>query len=144
MTADKTMLLNEENLLELFLVREARCREQGKPRQVGWKMLRYQLKVPKQYQTLITEINELEKSFSELTDIEIRTQSFKFQNEYQETQNLSALISRSFALTREASKRTINLRHYDIQLIGGLVLNDGKTDGNSSVIFLSYLSFNDS
>ena len=82
--------------------------------------------VPKQYQTLITEINELEKVFSELTDIEIRTQSFKFQDEYKETQNLDALITRSFALTREASVRTLGLRHFDVQLIGGLVLNSNK------------------
>lgn len=82
--------------------------------------------IPKEYQTLISEINELEKVFSELTDIEMRTESFKFQSEYKETQNLNALISRSFALTREASVRTLGLRHFDVQLMGGLVLNSNK------------------
>ena len=82
--------------------------------------------IPKQYQTLINEINEFEKDFSELTDIELRTQSFKLQNEYKTTQNLNDLISRSFALTREASIRTLGLRHFDVQLMGGLVLNSNK------------------
>ena len=82
--------------------------------------------IPKQYQTLINEINELEKDFQELTDIELRTQSFKLQNEYKETKDLDSLISRSFALTREASVRTLGLRHFDVQLMGGLVLNSNK------------------
>lgn len=82
--------------------------------------------IPKQYQVLINEINELEKNFKELTDIELRTHSFQLQNEYKETKNLNNLISRSFALTREASKRTLGLRHFDVQLMGGLVLNNNK------------------
>ena len=82
--------------------------------------------IPKQYQTLINEINELEKNFNQLTDIELRTESFKLQNEFKETQNLNKLISRSFALTREASVRTLGLRHFDVQLMGGLVLNSNK------------------
>lgn len=82
--------------------------------------------IPKHYQILINEINEFEKDFSELTDIELRTQSFKLQNEYKNKQNLDNLISRSFALTREASIRTLGLRHFDVQLMGGLVLNSNK------------------
>jgi preprotein translocase subunit SecA len=82
--------------------------------------------IPKQYQSLINEINELEKDFKELTDIELRAQSFKLQNEYKETQDLDSLISRSFALTRESSVRTLGLRHFDVQLMGGLVLNSNK------------------
>ena len=82
--------------------------------------------IPKQYQTLINEINELEKDFNQLTDIELRTESFKLQNEFKETQNLNRLISKSFALTREASVRTLGLRHFDVQLMGGLVLNSNK------------------
>jgi preprotein translocase subunit SecA len=82
--------------------------------------------IPKQYQSLINDINELEKDFRYLTDVELRTQSFKLQSEYKHTQNLSALITRSFALTREASVRTLGLRHFDVQLMGGLVLNSNK------------------
>jgi len=82
--------------------------------------------IPKQYQNLINDINQLEKDFKTLSDVELRTQSFKLQNEYKETKNLNALISRSFALTREASVRTLGLRHFDVQLMGGLVLNNNK------------------
>lgn len=82
--------------------------------------------IPKAYQILINEINELEKNFSELTDNELRTQSFKLQNEYKETKDLNSLLSRSFALTREAGNRTLGLRHFDVQLLGGLVLNCNK------------------
>ena len=82
--------------------------------------------IPKQYQLLINDINELEKTLKDLTDIELRTESFKLQNEYKETQDLNSLISRSFALTRESSLRTLGLRHFDVQLMGGLVLNSNK------------------
>ena len=82
--------------------------------------------IPKQYQNLINDINQLEKDLKTLSDVELRTQSFKLQNEYKETQDLNALISRSFALTREASVRTLGLRHFDVQLMGGLVLNSNK------------------
>jgi preprotein translocase subunit SecA len=82
--------------------------------------------IPKQYQNLINDINQLEKDFKTLSDIELRAQSFKLQNEYKETEDLNALISRSFALTREASVRTLGLRHFDVQLMGGLVLNNNK------------------
>lgn len=82
--------------------------------------------IPKHYQSLINDINELEKDLKNLTDVELRLQSFKLQNEYKETQDLNALISRSFSLTREASVRTLGLRHFDVQLMGGLVLNSNK------------------
>ena len=82
--------------------------------------------IPKQYQNLINDINQLEKDLKTLSDVELRTQSFKLQNEYKETEDLNALISRSFALTREASVRTLGLRHFDVQLMGGLVLNNNK------------------
>jgi|JI91814BRNA_FD_contig_123_20656_length_6772_multi_15_in_0_out_2_3 preprotein translocase subunit SecA len=82
--------------------------------------------IPKQYQLLINEINELEKTLKDLTDVELRIQSFKLQNEYKQTQDLNSLITRSFALTRESSLRTLGLRHFDVQLMGGLVLNSNK------------------
>ena len=84
------------------------------------------ISIPKKYQILINDINELEKNFKELSDVELRTESFKLQNEYKQTNSLDSLISRSFALTREASTRTLGLRHFDVQLMGGLVLNSNK------------------
>ena len=79
-----------------------------------------------QYQSLINQINILENDFKTLSDSELRAKSFKLQKEYQDSQNLDLLIAESFALTREASVRTLGLRHFDVQLIGGLVLNNQK------------------
>ena len=78
------------------------------------------------YQKLINQINLLEEELKTLTNSELRAQNFKLKQEYQETQNLESLISKSFALTREVSLRTLGLKHFDVQLIGGLVLNNQK------------------
>jgi preprotein translocase subunit SecA len=78
------------------------------------------------YKSLINQINILEEDLKELTDSELRAKSLKLKKQYETEQNLDALISESFALTRESSKRTLGLRHFDVQLIGGLVLNDQK------------------
>lgn len=79
-----------------------------------------------QYQSLINQINILENDLRILSDSELRAKSFKLQKQYQEDKNLDSLIAQVFALTREASLRTLGLRHFDVQLIGGLVLNNQK------------------
>ena len=78
------------------------------------------------YQNLINQINNFEDTFKTLSDGELRAKNFKLQKQYQENSNLNSLIAESFALTREASLRTLGLRHFDVQLIGGLVLNNQK------------------
>jgi preprotein translocase subunit SecA len=78
------------------------------------------------YQSLINQINTLESELKTLTDSELRAKSFKLKKRYEFDQNLDPLIAESFALTREASSRTLGLRHFDVQLLGGLVLNDQK------------------
>ena len=78
------------------------------------------------YTNLINQINTLETELTLLNDSDLRAKSLKLQKQYKENQNLDCLIAESFALTREASKRTLGLRHYDVQLIGGLVLNNQK------------------
>jgi preprotein translocase subunit SecA len=78
------------------------------------------------YQNLINQINTLENELKTLTDSELRVKSSKLKKQYESTQNLNSIIAESFALTREASFRTLGLRHFDVQLIGGLVLNDQK------------------
>ena len=80
----------------------------------------------KKYQNLVNQINILEDELKLLTDSELRAKSFQLKKQYNRTQNLDSLIAESFALTREASVRTLGLRHFDVQLIGGLVLNDKK------------------
>jgi len=82
--------------------------------------------ITREYQTLITDINSLEFDLKVLTDIEILTKSNQLQQRYQSEQNLDSLIAEAFALTREASIRTLGLRHFDVQLLGGLVLNNNK------------------
>ena len=78
------------------------------------------------YQNLINQINILENELKPLTDSELRVKSSKLKKQYESTKNLNSLIAEAFALTREASLRTLGLRHFDVQLIGGLVLNDQK------------------
>jgi preprotein translocase subunit SecA len=78
------------------------------------------------YQSLINQINVLENDLKSLTDSELRAKSFQLRERYEIDQNLDSLIPESFALTREASFRTLGLRHFDVQLIGGLVLNDQR------------------
>jgi len=79
-----------------------------------------------QYQTLINQINTLEDELKTLTDSELRAKSFQLKTRYESNPKLDLLIAESFALTREASSRTLGLRHFDVQLLGGLVLNDQK------------------
>ncbi len=78
------------------------------------------------YQSLVNQINLLEDDLKALSDSELRAKSFKLKKQYEDNQNLDSLIAESFALTREASLRTLGLRHFDVQLIGGLVLNNQK------------------
>jgi preprotein translocase subunit SecA len=78
------------------------------------------------YQNLINQINLLEDNVKQLSDSELRAQNFKLKQKYKDSQDLTPLIAESFALTREASLRTLGLRHFDVQLIGGLVLNNQK------------------
>ena len=80
----------------------------------------------KRQRNLINQINLLEDNLKSLSDSELRFKTFKLKQEYQQTQKLDKLIAESFALTREASLRTLGFRHFDVQLIGGLVLNDQK------------------
>ena len=82
--------------------------------------------VTNQYQAVINQINALENNLKILTDTELRNKTFQLKKQYQEEQNLNSLITESFAITREASLRTLGLRHFDVQLVGGLVLNSGK------------------
>ena len=82
--------------------------------------------ITRKYQNLVNEINSFEETLQTLTDNELRVRSVNLKRRYQKLKNLDSLISESFALTREASLRTLGLRHFDVQLIGGIVLNNQK------------------
>ena len=82
--------------------------------------------VTNKYQVLINQVNALENNLKTLTDADLRNKTFQLKKQYQQEQDLDSLIAQSFAITREASLRTLGLRHFDVQLIGGLVLNSGE------------------
>lgn len=82
--------------------------------------------VTNQYQALINQINALENNLKTLTDTELRNKTSQLKKRYEQEKDLDPLIAQAFAITREASLRTLGLRHFDVQLIGGLVLNSGK------------------
>src|SRR3954453_19676796 len=79
----------------------------------------------KAYQKRAEAINRYEPEMEALSDAEIRQEADKLRERARGGASLDDLLPEAFALTREASKRTTGQRHYDVQLIGGMVLNDG-------------------
>ncbi|MCD6453047.1 MAG: preprotein translocase subunit SecA [Dehalococcoidales bacterium] len=75
---------------------------------------------------LVDEINELEASFERLSDDELRAKTDEFKARFKAGSSLDELLPEAFAAVREASRRTIGLRHFDVQLVGGIVLHQGK------------------
>ncbi|NLW60757.1 MAG: preprotein translocase subunit SecA [Firmicutes bacterium] len=75
---------------------------------------------------LVTRINELEAEFSGLSDQDLRAKTGEFKTRLQQGESLDDLLPEAFATVREAAKRTLGQRHFDVQLIGGVVLHEGK------------------
>lgn len=80
----------------------------------------------RQYERRVAEINALEERMQALADGAFPEETAKLKIRYQEGASLDALLPEAFALVREAARRTMGKRHYDVQLIGGQVLHDGK------------------
>jgi len=78
------------------------------------------------YQKRVAEINALEGDFEALSDEQLRARTEEFRKRLEAGESLDALLPEAFAAVREAAKRTLGQRHYDVQLIGGMVLHDGK------------------
>ena len=74
----------------------------------------------------VARINELEPSFQALTDAELKAKTDEFRKRLADGQTEDQLLPEAFAAVREAARRTLGLRHYDVQLIGGMVLHQGK------------------
>ncbi len=74
----------------------------------------------------VAAINELENSFKELSDEALKNKTEELRKRHAEGASLDDLLPEAFAATREAAVRTLGLRHYDVQLIGGMVLHQGK------------------
>ena len=75
---------------------------------------------------IIDKINALEKDFSALTDEQLRNKTTEFKQRIAKGETLDDILPEAFALVREAAKRVLGLRHYDVQLLGGMVLHSGK------------------
>jgi len=78
----------------------------------------------KRYQSKVDAINALEPEFAKLSDDELRQKTADYKQAYKDGKTLDGLLIPAFAIVREAAKRTLNMRHFDVQLIGGMVLND--------------------
>ncbi|MGF6241424.1 preprotein translocase subunit SecA [Paraburkholderia sp. GAS38] len=80
----------------------------------------------KQYQKTVTAINALEPQIEQLTDDQLRAKTGEFRQRIASGESLDKLLPEAFAVCREASKRVLKMRHFDVQLIGGMVLHYGK------------------
>ncbi len=80
----------------------------------------------KRLETRVEEINALEPEMQKLPDSEFPLRTAKFRQRIAEGESLDNLLPEAFALCREAGRRTLSMRHFDVQLIGGMALHEGK------------------
>jgi preprotein translocase subunit SecA len=74
----------------------------------------------------VAEISALEPQMQALTEEQLRDKTHEFRKRVADGESLDDLLSEAFAVVREAGKRVLNMRHFDVQLIGGMVLHAGK------------------
>ncbi|WP_152206036.1 preprotein translocase subunit SecA [Marinobacter changyiensis] len=79
----------------------------------------------KRMRKVVARINELEETFSGLSDSELQGKTAEFRRRLDEGETLDQLLPEVFATVREASRRTLGMRHFDVQLIGGITLHEG-------------------
>ena len=79
----------------------------------------------KRMRKTVTRINELEESFAGLSDSELQGKTLEFRRRLDEGESLDKLLPEAFATVREASRRAMGMRHFDVQLIGGITLHEG-------------------
>ena len=80
----------------------------------------------KKLQPTVEQINQLEAKFSQFSDQQLKEQTAKFKGELKNGKTLDDILPEAFACVREAAKRTLGLRHYDVQLLAGMVLHRGQ------------------
>jgi len=80
----------------------------------------------RRFQPLVDHINTLEPDFERLSDAELRARADEFKTRLKDGESLDEILPEAYAAVREAAKRTIKQRHFDVQLIGGIVLHQGK------------------
>ncbi|MFT3664432.1 preprotein translocase subunit SecA [Piscinibacter sp.] len=80
----------------------------------------------KQYRRVVEKINALEAGLEALSDEQLRAKTDEFRERHAKGETLDALLPEAFAVVREGSKRTLKMRHFDVQLLGGMTLHNGK------------------
>jgi preprotein translocase subunit SecA len=80
----------------------------------------------KGYRRVVLQINALEPALEALDDAALRAKTDEFRQRHAKGESLDAMLPEAFAVVREAGKRTLRMRHFDVQLIGGMVLHEGK------------------
>jgi preprotein translocase subunit SecA len=75
---------------------------------------------------IVAKINAMESSLAALTDDQLRGKTVEFKERHAKGESLDSLLPEAFAVCREAGKRALGMRHFDVQLIGGMVLHSGK------------------
>ena len=80
----------------------------------------------KQYRQIVLKINALEPQFEKLDDASLKAKTAEFRGRVERGEAIDALLPEAFAVVREASKRVLRMRHFDVQLIGGIALHQGK------------------
>ena len=83
-------------------------------------------RIVKGYAKRVKAINALEEKYANLSDDDLKSEFKSLRERVSGGESLESVLNESFAITREASKRVLNMRHFDVQLIGGMVLNDGN------------------
>ena len=86
----------------------------------------YSEKEVKRLMPIVKKINDLEPEMEKLSDSELRGKTAEFKAKLQEGKTLDDILPEAFAVVREASKRVLGMRHFDVQLIGGIVMHQGR------------------
>ena len=86
----------------------------------------YSEKEVKRVKPIVNKINGLEEEMTKLTDNELRAKTEYFKGQLKEGKTLDDILPEAFAVVREASKRVLGMRHFDVQLIGGIILHQGR------------------
>lgn len=111
MTADAATQNSSENMFDELLTKFFGSRNE---------------RLIKQYRRQVAAINKLEPAMEALSDAELQAKTQEFRDRIAKGATTDELLTEAFAVVREASKRVLGMRHFDVQLIGGMVLNDGK------------------
>ena len=83
-------------------------------------------KTVRKLKRIAEQVNSIEEDFTALSDAELRAMTDEFRQRHADGESLDDLLPEAFAVVREAASRTLKMRHFDVQLIGGIALHQGK------------------